>query len=286
MQPQNLTTLIDSIAPINNAVRQENNAIKKVELVWELGSHLDKYLRNNKLTLDELLYSIYDPHATIKRSNITRSLGGYSYRVFHYFKKQVDIKQVLHNLQSYNVFIEALPLLINTKYAPYVKSEDILTLINSLQPTHRIVNRLNLIKQSIIPTRKLRISPKLLYTNEKQLLDLIIDYVGEIYRTRDSISELNNIKYGLNDTKYREQLTSVLMALASDTFKNKITSYIELNINDNIRRLYRIALSNNENRARFRKWVLSSNKLLWLAEAIHALGNDNDFRYFKRKLEK
>lgn len=286
MQSQNLTTLIDSIAPINNAIRRENNAIKKVELVWELGSHLDKYIRNNKLTLDELLYSIYDPHATIKRSNITRSLGSYSYRVFHFFIKQEDIYKILHNLQSYNVFIEAMPLLINTKYAPYVKREDVLTLINSFQPTHRIVNRLNLIKQSIVPTKKLLISPKLLYTKEKQLLDLIINYVGVIYRSMDSTSKLNNIKHGLSDTRYREQLTWILMALTSDAFKNKISSYRELDINDNLRGLYTIALSNNENRARFRKWVLSSSKLLWLAEAIHALGNDNDFRYFKRKLEK
>ncbi len=76
------------------------------------------------------------------------------------------------------------------------------------------------------------------------------------------------------------------MAIASDAFMSKINIYSESEIKDNLRNLYKIAVSNNENRARFRKWVLSSTRLLWLAEAIHALSNDNYFRYFKKKLEK
>lgn len=286
MRTQNLVSLIDSIAPVNNAIRRENDAVKKVEFVWELGSHLDSYIRNNKSTLDELLYSIYDPHATVKRSNITRSLGSYGYRVFHFFKDQEDVKQVLHNLKSYNVFIEALPLLTNKKYTPYVKSEDVLSLVNSNRSTGDIVDKLNFIKKSIIPTREIRISPIMMYAKEKQFFDSLIVYIGKIYRMKNTPTELNNLKYGLGDNKYREQLVSILMALASDTFKNKVGLYKESRINQDLKSLYKIAINSNEERARFRKWVLSSNKLLWLAEAIHAFGGDDDFHYFKRKLEK
>lgn len=286
MQSEDLITIIDSLAPINNAFRREKNAIKRIEYMWELGSLLDQFIQKNKLTLDELLYSVYDPHATIKRSNITRSLGSYSYRIRHFFKNKKDIHKILPKLKSYNVFIEALPLLMNKKYTSHVNSKNILSIVNSQESSRRIVDRLNLIKQSILPTRKLRVSPGNMYVEEKQLLQSIIRYVGGLYITFNSISELNNLKFNLYNIKYREQLISILMAVASDAFISKIKIYSENEISGDLRNLYKIAVSNNENRARFRKWVLSSTRLLWLAEAIHALSNDNDFRYFKKKLAK
>ncbi len=286
MKPQDLVSLIDSLAPINNAVRVEKNAIKKIEEVWKMGSLLDNFIRKNKLTLDKLLYSIYDPHATIKRSNITRSLGSYSYRVFHYFSKKEDIRRLLPNLKSYNIFIEALPLLSNKKYIPFIKKENILSLINSKLSTRQIIDKLYIIKQSILPTRKLLISPEQLYLEDKQFLNLIIKYLSNIYKTINSTSELNNLQFDLGDIKYREQLVSILMALSSDTFVDKIKVWNESDISNSLRNLFRIGIGDNENRARFRKWVLSSSKLLWLAEAIHALSNDSDFRYFKKKLIK
>lgn len=286
MQSEDLITIIDSLAPINNAFRREKNAIKKVEYVWELGLLLDKYIQKYKLTLDELLYSIYDPHATIKHSNITRSLGSYSYRIFHFFKKKEDIRKTIPNLKSYNIFIEALPLLVNIKYKAHVNSEDIFAMVNSQESAQQTIDRLTLIKQSILPTRKLKISPGLMYAEEKRFLVLVIKYIRDLYEKNESIFSFNNLKYELHKKKYREQLVLILMALASDSFMNKVKTYKENEVHRNLRRLLQIAMSNNENRSRFRRWVLSANELLWLAEAIHALGNDNDFHYFKKKLEK
>ncbi|MBI2327479.1 hypothetical protein HYU92_04120 [Candidatus Curtissbacteria bacterium] len=286
MQSEDLITIIDSLAPINNAFRMEKKAIKKVEYVWELGSLLDEYIKKYKLTLDELLYSIYDPHATIKHSNITRSLGSYSYRIFHFFKKKEDVRKTIPNLKSYNVFIEALPLLVNIKYKTHVNSEDILAMVNSQKSTRQTINRLTLIKQSILPTRKLRIPPGLMYTEEKRFLVSVIKYIRGLYEKNESIFSFNNLQYELHKEKYREQLVLILMALASDSFMNKVKSYKENEVNKNLRRLFQIAISNNEKRSRFRRWVLSANELLWLAEAIHALGDDNDFHFFKKKLEK
>lgn len=286
MRSEDLITIIDTLAPINNAFRREKNAIKKVEYVWELGSLLDEYIQKYKLTLDELLYSIYDPHATIKRSNITRSLGGYSYRIFHFFKKREDIRKTVPSLKLYNVFVEALPLLTNIKYKAYVNSEDILAMVNSQKSTQEIVDELNFIKQSILPTRKLKISPNLVYAEEKDFLVSVIKYVRDLYKKNDSISSFNNLKYEFHKKEYREQLVLILMALASDSFMHRVKTYKEDEVSNNLRRLLQIAMSNNENRSRFRKWVLSANELLWLAEAIHALGNNSDFLYFKKKLEK
>lgn len=284
MRQEELILLIDSLAPINNAFRREKNAIKKVEHMWELGLRLSDYIRRNKLTLDALLYSIYDPHATIKRSNITRSLGSYSYRVYHFFKKKNDIRKLLRNLESHNTLIEALPLLTNKKYTPHVNKEDILSIVNSQESVKRKIDRLNSIKQSILPTRTLIISPKQMYSNEKQFLQSMIKYMGELYKEPELATKMGQFEFGLSDINYREQLTSILMAIASDAFLGKIKLYAEGEIKDELKGLYGVAISSNENRARFRKWVLSSNKLLWLAEAIHALTNNDDFRFFRKKI--
>ncbi len=286
MQIQTIVQIIDSLAPVNNSYRREKNSIKKIELMWKLGAILNNNLQKYNVTLDELLYSLYDPHSTIKRSNITRSLGAYSYRVYNYFKQKNDIKRLLSNLKSYNVFIEALPLLTNKKYIPYVNNDYILSLINSQDTTKNIDHKLNSIKQSISPSRTLRISPVLLYREEKKYLNNIIIYVSSLYKTINTLRELENSKYNLASPEFREQLVIILMSLASDTFTNKINIIKKSQIYEDLNGLYMISVSNTENRARFRKWVLSSNKLLWLAEAVHALGSENDLHFFKKKLEK
>lgn len=286
MQSEDLVTIIDSLAPINNSFRREKNAIKKVEYVWELGSLLDRYVRQYHLKLDELLLSIYDPHATVKRSNITRSLGSYSSRVFRFFEKKGEIQKTLPNLKSYNIFREALPLLVNEKYIPYVNKGKIITMVNSQDSPHRIVDRLIAIKQSIHPVKNPRTSHATMYIEEKYFLNSIIRYIRDLYKNFDTVSMFNDLQFDLKNVKYRDQLVSILMALASDSFMNKIEIYKPDEINNNLKHLFEIGISTNENRSRFRKWVFSSNELLWLAEAIHALNNDEDFRYFKKKLEK
>src|SRR3990167_6392549 len=140
MQSEDLITIIVSLAPINNDFRREKNAIKRIEYMWELVSLLDQFIQKNKLTLDELLYAVYDPHATIKRSNITRSLGSYSYRIHHFFKNKKDVRKILPKLKSYNVFIEALPLLMNKKYTSHVNSKNILSVVNSQESSQQIVD--------------------------------------------------------------------------------------------------------------------------------------------------
>lgn len=284
MKSEDLNIIIDVLAPINNAFRREKNTIKKVEYVWELGSLLEKYVHQYNVRLDDLLLSIYDPHATIKRSNITRSLGSYSSRVFRFFKHKEEIRKTLPQLQSYNVFREALPLLVNEKYVPHVDRSIIINLINSGKPSQKIINELISIKQSILPIKNPRTSLANMYIEERYQLNDLMKYIKRLYSSFGSIFEFNKLEYNLSDQNYRDQLVSILMALASDAFLNKLNNISKIDVN--VKRMFDIAKSNSENRSRFRKWVFSANDLLWLAEGVHALNNEDDFRYFKKKLEK
>ncbi len=276
-----LVKVIDELAPLNNKFRTVKNPIKKIETLWDIGKVIDHYLSQHDLKLHELLYQIYDPHSTIKRSYITRDIGSYSYRIFKYFKNKEDIRKRLVGLESYTVFRETIPLLFNKKYNLGNKEKDeIIKIITSGGNQKLLITKIRERKKEILPISNPRDQKSGEFKEEKLYLQNLLNELKEFYTINKMLSNKVGI---LESKKNREIFVILLMALASDSFLNKIEHVDVKTINDNEKRLLSIAKSSNINRARFRKWVMNSTELLKIAEAIHSLGNNEYYINFRSK---
>jgi len=277
-----LATIIDSLAPLNNELRLEKNSLIKIEKMWELGKILDFYLNKYDLRLHELLFKLYDPHSTVKASNITRDLGSYSYRVYKYFNNKGEIQKALPKLISYSSFRESIPLLFNTKYQG-VEKKQILELLNSSQNDASIKNKLVQLKQKIRPIRNPRTQKANLYNEENKNLQNLIVLLKKIYLTNKTCPEESYITNAIGSKQYRSILIPILMVLANDIFINKLENYTLEEIPNNLIHLFKLSKSESANRSRFRKWVLSTNKLLTLAEGIEALNSPENYSFYRKK---
>jgi hypothetical protein len=278
---ESLTKLIDEIGPLNNEFRFSTSAIKKIEILWDIGKKIDNYLLEYDLKLHELLYKIYDPYSTIKQSYITRDLGSYSYRIYKYFEKKEDIRDMLRGLKSYSLFREAIPLLFNKKY--HLTGEEkavVYKLITSEGNQKEIKHEIEKFKKSINPVTNPRNQRSDEFNKEKEYLENIRSELKDFYKKNDSISTEIEI---LGSKENRESMVRILMALSSESFINKIEGININSISDYARELLIIAQSDNSTRARFRRWVMNSNTLLRTAEAIHTLDNIKYFKSFREK---
>lgn len=276
-----LVKLIDELAPLNNKFRIIKNPIEKIEALWDMGQVIDNYLSQHDLKLHELLYQIYDPHSTIKRSYITRDLGSYSYRIFKYFNNKKEIRKKLSGLKSYTLFREAIPLLFNKKYnLNNEKKYKIIKIITSNDSQKLLVIKIRNKKKEILPVSNPRDQKSKEFKEERLYLQNFSNKLKEFYIMNKKLPNKVGI---LESKKNREIFVAFLMALASDSFLYK-TKNFESKVTDNdLKKLLSIVKSNNINRARFRKWVLNSTELLKIAEAVYSLNNKEYYINFRNK---
>lgn len=276
-----IVELIDRLAPLNNKFRVVKNPLEKIETLWEMGKTINTYLLQHGLKLHELLYQIYDPHSTIKRSYITRDLGSYSYRVFNYFKSKEEIKKKLAGLGSYSLFREAIPLLFNEKYnLNHQEKNEVIRIITSGADQKLLVSRLRKKKKEILPISNPRNQKSQEFREERLYLQNLLDRLKEFYKTNKALPDKVNI---FDSKKDREVFVSLLMALASDSFLNKVNNLDNETLSHDLKRLLSVIRSGNINRARFRRWVMTSTELLKIAEAIHSLDNQGYYSNFRGK---
>lgn len=279
-----LVRLIDDLAPINNRFRTTSDPLSKIELMWDFGAVLNKYMGIHGLKLHELLYKIYDPYSKVKMSYITRDLGSYSYRINQYFRQREEISKTLNGLQSYSVFREAVPLLFNPKYKlSEDRKKEILGIVVSSVSPKTLISNLREIKKQIIPLSNPRNQRAGEYGSERDYLLRLHDDLKTFYGNNQTVPSDILVNEYFGSPKTREAFVIVLMALASEAFLKKIDDVDPNLLNQEMKGLLEIVESNTQKRARFRKWVMSSNELLKLAEGIHSLDNESDYKYFKEK---
>lgn len=282
---QNLVALIDNLAPLNNKYRREKNALKKVEILWMIGEILSSYLKKTKIKLNQLLLELYDPHSTNKKSNITRDLGSYSYRIFKYFNSKQEIKQQFDGLNNYSLFREAIPLLFNQKYElTNHDKKTVIQLIKSKSKLVQVIDDLRSIKKKIRPLINPRNQKAYQFTEERNYLirlkkDLLIFYKTNEVLLKESVVK----KFG----KKQERLFIVkaLMALSNDIFMKEIADIKVKQLSNNIGKLLKITKSKSDIRARFRKWAYSTKDLLFLSEGIYSLEDKIKYNFFRSKLK-
>jgi hypothetical protein len=277
-----LIKIIESLAPLNNELRNEKEPLKKIEKMWEMGQIINSYMFQCKVKLHDLLIQLYDPHSTVKVSNVTRDLGSYCYRIFKYFKTKEDIKRTLPNLRSYTVFREAIPLLFNIKYQITDKRK-IFSLINSYLPDLIIKSRLKKLRKKIRHIQNPRTQKAEMYIEEKKDLQILVSKIKKIYSENKIIPSDNLINTVIGTKEYRKILVAILLVLAHDIFINKLINLKAKKIPHQLVNLFKISQSETVNRSRFRKWVLSSNRLLSLAEGIEALEKKENYSFYRKK---
>lgn len=276
-----LTRLIDVVGPLNNIYRTSTNPIEQIEVLWEIGEILDSYMNKYDLTLHELLYMIYDPYSTVKKSYITRDLGSYSYRIYKYYPKKSEIQDKLQGLQSYSVFREAIPLLFNESYGLNKnQKEKIYEMITSSDEHIEIKERLKEIKKDIKPIKNPRDQRSDEFEIQSSYLNSVFDDLQLIYRENETFPSETNF---LDTSQKRANMVKLLMALSSEIFISKLEEINEVILDQNQKKLLEIAQSDNSARSRFRKWVMSSNALLKMAEAIQNLDKEYNYPSYRDK---
>ncbi len=282
-----LVQLVDYLAPINNAFRTEKDAIKKITILWDFGNILNDYLLENNLKLHDLLYKIYNPHSNIKNSYITRDLGSYAYRIFCNFKSKKEIEEKLYGLKNYSLFREAIPLLFNEKYKiDQVEKNKIIKTITSQGDSQKIIKQLKNIKKNIVPIYNSRIQKKNDFNDEKIYLENMFNKLKGFYNDNLTLPDSVIINHSFGNSECRKEFVLILMSLASDSFLKQIDNMNTCIAGNEHNQFLSIAKKSSIDRARFRKWVMSSSQLLEIAEAINSLENESFYRNSRSKLVK
>lgn len=282
-----LVRLIDELAPVNNRYRVSRDALTKIETMWDFGAILSKFMLEHGVKLDDLLFKIYDPYSTKKMSYITRNLGSYAYRINKYFRTREDIRKTLNGLTNYSVFREAFPLFSNPKYnLSEDRKREVLDLLTSQLPPQGLELKLRAIKQQIRPVANPRNQRANEYGVERDYLSGLQSKLNNFYSQYASYPPPTLITKMFGSPESRKTSVSILMALASEAFLKKLSDLDQKAIGEEMRRIYSIANGSLQRRSRFRRWGTGSNELLKIAEAIHSLNDEDDYRQYRTKLPK
>lgn len=273
-----LIELVDKIGPINNRIRSEKEPIKKIESMWELGEYLDNFIVVNNYKLHSLLYELYDPHSTFKNTNVTRDLASYCYRFYKFFRSKKEIQQKLEGLKSYKAFRDAFPLLSNPRYKlTEFQKEETYKLIKQNEPLEKLLERIETKKKSIIKIS--RVVKKKDFENEKEILLRVSRILDDAIQKNQGVSDiLPKLEYSLSDLT---NLVYCLMTLAYELPGKTETPNWKFE-SEELMPLMKISFGSTEDKARFRRWGLSTNELLKLAEKLQCVIN-NDMQYLISK---
>lgn len=283
---ESLVKLIDKLAPINNKFRSTQDPIIKIETMWDFGQILDSYLQEHDLKLHELLYKIYDPYSRVKMSYITRDLGSYCYRIYKYFSNRTQIREMLNGLASYTAFRESIPLLFNEKYGlTKEQKREVISIISDNKPVAIIIKEIKEKKKSIRPINNPRNQRAKEYSIEKEYLIKTRNQLRDLYFKNGTLPSKLIIDSIFGAKEPRSVFVDVLMALASEAFINKVNNLNNNLLKEEIIEIYNIAKSNSQDRARFRKWVFTANELLDMAEGMHSLSDEHNYKHYRSKID-
>lgn len=274
-----LVELIDRLTPLNNKWRNTEDALTKIELMWDIGREISEAVKKSDFGFDELLRTLYDPHGK-KITYITRDLGSYSHRIYLYFKTKENIRLQFNGLTNYTLFREAFPLLTNEKYKLSDEQKaEVINLIVKSKDTQPAQDKLKKLKQSIRPIKNTRTTKAQQYSEEAKWL---IDIRNDVVEYYNKNPEFNPATFPIELT-YVDDFKSVVMALVND--KKLINKIDTANIHDeNLQKVAKIANSTTEDKSRFKKWGLDTYKLMTFAEMLNATTSQEKYNFVRQKL--
>lgn len=138
--------LISEVNPLHNHYRENKKtlpAYQSIEIMWDIGKILDKYLKKLNIKPHSLWRKIYGRSEgsfdNLKKSYITREFLGRCYRINRIFSEREMIRLQLGNLKSFTSFRESMPFFDNPKYKfSDSDREKLMLLLNSKMSSSKI----------------------------------------------------------------------------------------------------------------------------------------------------
>lgn len=260
----NHNNLNRKIYPIFGEYQESKSKLKPYEQLklWsKMGSHIDKYLIDNKISSKSKLFRELYGRSEGSDENIrvigyiSREFLQRAHRVYLMEKNgYLNIDKNLKNLNSTGVFRESMPFIGNQKYRfKGKKLEELFSLLNSNKSSKIILNEIRILQKKYINISNPR--TQRLDDLKEQKLTFIKCY-NNIYK---SIKENSFNKFSEEDTNNVKLLSSYFTCLTSDEFNlpNK-----ELNsfVNEDLECLRSVIVvlfkdKNAKIRRRFRKLI-------------------------------
>lgn len=285
-----LKELIEKITPFYNQYRKNQkilNGAEALDIIWEVGDLLKKYLSNHDIAPDALYRKIYgkSEQATNveQKSYITREFLSRSYRIRKIFINKSKIKEELPGLQRFRQFFQAMPFFDNPKYRiAGGEKEELLSVLNSNKTNQQIMVYIHKLQKEKIGIKNPRTQRLQELSTEKQFF---IDLYNFIYKNlkEKKYSEAKKNLGSINQS-FISELSKNTGALASDQLRIQSfdipgdiggpwLQYAEM--------VNTLATKKDaKERRRFRR-LIPPVKMMRLSEMIYALRSEEDFNKFR-----
>lgn len=289
MERLNLQKLIGDIAPLYNSYKESSKTIdgaSALHIMWLIGDFLMKEIEVSGVAPHNLYRKIYGKAEgskdIVQKSYITREFLSRAYRIRKIFKLERDIKKDLPSLKSFILFREAMPFFDNDKYALKGKEkEELLKLLNSKLSATLILKKIKILQKEKIGKKNPRDQKLNEVEPQKEVFISFYNFLFSFIKNNDYATVKDEIK---PFNKFLPNLSSNTSALAEEGYL--FTEIPEFPLNTEWRAYGEVlrGLSKKvdaKERRRFRR-LISPERIVRLAEMIHALSSEKAFRDFKR----
>lgn len=286
----NLQELIKKIIPFyNNYKKNQQNltGVQAMEIIWEVGDLLKKYLDGEDIAPRTLYYQIYGKSEgdlnISQRSYITRDFLDRAYRVRRIFKDKKEINKIFPKLRRYRLFYKSMPFFDEGRYKmDKIETEKLVILLNSNKTYKEIIGEVAKLKKERIGLNIPRDSKLKELDNEKKIFIDFYNFIYKQIKNRDYKKAVKNI--GECGGECIVLLSRNTGALASDSLQLsefEISSGLSKEWKDFaeiIKKL--ISRKDASERRRFRR-LIPPEKMMRLSEMIYAMKSEEYFNRFR-----
>ncbi|MDD4000642.1 MAG: hypothetical protein PHX62_07095, partial [Bacilli bacterium] len=263
------------------------SANDSLEIMWEIGELLKKYLKNNSEIKPHNLYrQIYGKSEgtsnTTQKSYITREFLGRCLRIRNIFLEKKEIKITFPNLSRFTNFRESMPFFDNKKYKLMGKEkEQLLTILNSNLSNIKIFQYIRKLQKEKIGIKNPRDQKLKLLTEDKDIFVNFYNYIYGLLKEKN-YQLIQKELVGIN-SEFMKIISKNTGAIAIDGLQtvdftlpeNKNTSWF-----DYLKLLKKLISSKNpKERRRFRR-LIPPHRMTRLAEMIYLLTSEDLYKKF------
>lgn len=288
-----INALIQQITPLYNEYRSNKSNLsgtEALEIMWEIGNFLKKYIEQNNIAPHNLFWSIYGNAEGTKnieqKSYITREFQNRCHRIRRIFDAKEQIKQDFPHLKSFTTFREAMPFLDDGKYKLKGKERDqLLVLLNSNQQPQKILEKIKVLQKNKIGRKNPRTQRLFEVEKEKQEFINFYNYTYRLIKVGDyrlCLKEIKKIK-----PEYINLLSKNVSALSQEGLKIYDFSILGTlkepwkTFSETIKDL--ITQKDPRNRRRFRR-LIPPERIVRLADMLYGLLSEDNYNSVFRRV--
>lgn len=285
-----LKNLINNIIPHYNNYRKNQNLLtgtEALEIIWETGDLIKKYLENKNTAPRTLYHQIYGKSEgntdIAQKSYITRDFLDRAYRVRRIFKKKEDIRKLFPNLQRYRLFYKSMPFFDDGRYKMnQLDQQNLIQLLNSSKTYKEIITQVEKLKKERIGLSIPHNSKLKELEEEKEIFINTYNYIYKVISDKDYEEATKDIAgkniLFLNElSKNTGALSSDQLMISSFDIPTGITGILK-EFSEMINKL--ASKKDAKERRRFRR-LIPPEKMIRLSEMIYALRSEEDFKNFR-----